>query len=150
MLANCTMADNLGTARVQADLCNLTEESKRTKVFLYTGIVYSLAFLSVALRIAGKIVSKRLALDDCIVITAWLLTAVPLGCVLAMTEIGFGEHLWNLEDGRLLPILRLCKFLLLALRLKSLTELSLHILVHLRPRARPDQSLSDPFLPRNL
>ncbi|OAL47711.1 hypothetical protein IQ07DRAFT_682501 [Pyrenochaeta sp. DS3sAY3a] len=107
MLANCTMADTTGTARVQADLCDLSQESKRMQVFLYTGIVYSLAFLFVVLRIAGKMVSSRLSLDDIMVVAALLLTAVPLGCVLAMTKIGFGEHLWNLEDGTLLPILRL-------------------------------------------
>ncbi|KAH7394773.1 hypothetical protein BKA66DRAFT_409999 [Pyrenochaeta sp. MPI-SDFR-AT-0127] len=106
MLANCTMADNLGTARVQADICNLSEESKRKEVFMYTGIVYSMAFLFVILRIAGKLVSKRLALDDWIVIAALLLAAVPLGCVLTMTKMGFGNHLWTLEDNTLLPILR--------------------------------------------
>jgi putative Ca2+/H+ antiporter (TMEM165/GDT1 family) len=83
MLANCTMADTTGTARVQADLCDLSQESKRMQVFLYTGIVYSLAFLFVVLRIAGKMVSSRLSLDDIMVVAALLLTAVPLGCVLA-------------------------------------------------------------------
>ncbi|KAF2821220.1 hypothetical protein CC86DRAFT_359936 [Ophiobolus disseminans] len=106
MLANCTMADNLGTARVQAVLCDLPQESKRMEIFLYTGIVYSIATFFVVLRITGKIVSKRLSWDDCIVVAALLLTAIPVGCVVAMTKIGFGEHLWDLEDGTLLPILR--------------------------------------------
>lgn len=83
MLTNCTMDDTMGTLRVQADMCNLSEESKRTHVFIYTGVVYSLAFVFVALRIAGKLVSKRLSPDDYIVIAALLITAVPLGCVLA-------------------------------------------------------------------
>ncbi|KAF2024235.1 hypothetical protein EK21DRAFT_79147 [Setomelanomma holmii] len=106
MLANCTMADTLGTARVQAEICGFSQESKRTEMFLYTGIVYSLGFLLVVLRLAGKFVSQRLSWDDWVVVAAFLLTALPLGCVLAMTRIGFGEHLWNLEDGTLLPILR--------------------------------------------
>ena len=75
-------------------------------MILYTSIVYSIAFLSVMLRIAGKAVSRRLAWDDAMVVAALLLTAVPLGCVLDMALKGFGEHLWNLEDGKLLPILR--------------------------------------------
>jgi hypothetical protein len=109
MLANCTMADTLKTARVQADICGFSKESKCTQVFLYTGIVSSLAFLFVVLRIAGKFVSERLSWDDWVVVAAFLLTAVPIGCVLAMTRIGFGEHLWSLEEGQLSPILRLCK-----------------------------------------
>ncbi|KAH7072137.1 hypothetical protein BKA63DRAFT_577881 [Paraphoma chrysanthemicola] len=106
MLTNCTMADSLGTSRVQADICGFSNESKRMQMFWYTGVVYSLAVLFVALRIAGKVVSKRLSWDDWVVVAALLLTTIPLACVLAMTKIGFGEHLWNLEDGRLMPILR--------------------------------------------
>lgn len=83
MLANCTMADTAGTVRVQADLCHLSKESKRVEVFLYTGIVYGIASLFVFLRIAGKLVSKRLSLDDYIVVAALILAALPLGCVLA-------------------------------------------------------------------
>jgi hypothetical protein len=68
--------------------------------------VYSIAFFSVVLRIAGKIVSRRLAWDDAMVVAALFLTAIPLGCVLDMALKGFGEHLWNLKDGKLLSILR--------------------------------------------
>ncbi|KAJ4983296.1 CFEM domain-containing protein [Stagonosporopsis vannaccii] len=106
MLANCTMQDALDTSRVQADLCDLSDESKTQDVILYTSIVYSIAFLSVMLRVAGKAVSRRLAWDDAMVVAALLLTAIPLGCVLDMALKGFGEHLWNLGDGKLLPILR--------------------------------------------
>lgn len=106
------MADTQKTARVQANLCNLSHETKRYDVVLVTGIVYALAVLLVVLRIGGKVVSKRLSLDDWIVACAVLLSAIPVGCVLAMTSLGFGDHLWNLEDGRLLPILRYCTTLL--------------------------------------
>lgn len=106
MLANCTMQDSLDASRVQADLCNLSDESRTQEVILYSGIVYSIAFLSVVLRIAGKAVAKRLAWDDAMVVAALVLTALPLGCVLDMALKGFGEHVWNLEDGTLLPILR--------------------------------------------
>lgn len=109
MLANCTMSDTLGTARVQADLCSLPQESKRMELFLCTSIIYFLAILLVALRICGKLVANHLSLDDWIVVAALLLLALPVGCVLAMTNIGFGQHLWSLEDGELLRILRFCK-----------------------------------------
>lgn len=80
-------------------------------MFIYTGIIYPLAILLVALRIAGKIVSKHLSMDDWLVVAALLLLALPVGCVLEMSKIGFGEHLWNLEDGGLLRILRFCRSL---------------------------------------
>ncbi|KAH7359817.1 hypothetical protein BKA66DRAFT_426625 [Pyrenochaeta sp. MPI-SDFR-AT-0127] len=105
MLANCTMTDTQATVRVQADLCNLSDKSKRKDVYIYTGISYSIAFISVTMRVAGKLVSKRLALDDYIVVVAFLLTGVPLGCIISMTKSGFGEHLWNLQEGKLLRIL---------------------------------------------
>lgn len=89
------------------------------QVILYTSIVYSIAFISVVLRIAGKAVSQRLAWDDAMVVAALFLTAIPLGCVLDMSQKGFGEHLWNLEDGKLLPILRNCRSLLATPTMKT-------------------------------
>jgi hypothetical protein len=109
MLANCTMSDTLGTARVQSDLCNLPRQSKRKELFLYTSIVYFMAILLVVLRIGGKVISNHISLDDWIVIAALILLALPVGCVLAMTDIGFGQHLWSLGDGELLRILRFCE-----------------------------------------
>lgn len=92
MLEKCTMQDSLDTARVQASLCNWSNESKRTEFFIYSGVVYTLAFSFVALRVVGKIVSSRLAWDDAMVVGALCLTAVPLGCVLAST--GYSLDLW--------------------------------------------------------
>ncbi|KAJ4987045.1 integral membrane protein (CFEM domain-containing protein) [Stagonosporopsis vannaccii] len=106
MLANCTMADIMRTTKVQADLCDLSNESQSRDVMLYTVCVYSFAFLSVMLRLSGKIISKRLSWDDAVVVAALLVTAVPLGCILAMASLGFGEHLWNLKEENLTPILR--------------------------------------------
>jgi hypothetical protein len=110
LLDNCTMAETQGTARVQANICNLSKESKRTEMFWYSSILYAIGFLTIALRIAGKIVSKRLAWDDWVLVGALLFITLPLACVFAMTNIGFGEHLWNLEDNMLMPILRYCMF----------------------------------------
>jgi hypothetical protein len=109
MLANCTMVDTLGAVKVQSDICNFSQASKRTEMFMCTGIIYPLAIFLVALRIAGKLVSKHVSMDDWLVVAALLLLALPVGCVLEMTKIGFGKHLWNLQDGDLLRILRFCK-----------------------------------------
>ncbi|KAH8725647.1 hypothetical protein GQ44DRAFT_615438 [Phaeosphaeriaceae sp. PMI808] len=106
MLANCTMADTLVSARVQADLCNFSRESKQSAIFMYTGILYALAWLLIGLRVAGKVVSNHVALDDWIVVTALLILSIPVACVLAMTHLGLGKHLWDLGDGILLRILR--------------------------------------------
>lgn len=92
------------------------------------------------LRIAGKAVSKRLAWDDAMVVAALLLTIIPLGCVLDMAIKGFGEHLWNLEDGKLLPILRYRK-LTFTQPPTLLTSDSVHLLVYLRHCVVYDQNL---------
>jgi hypothetical protein len=76
---------SVGTSRVQADLCNLSNESMKQQVILYTSIVYSIAFFFVTFRIVGKAVTRRLAGDDVAVVLALLLTAVPLGCILRST-----------------------------------------------------------------
>jgi len=83
MLANCTMQESLDTARVQAVLCDMSDESQRLDMFMWTGVIYSMAVVFVVLRIVGKLVNKRLAMDDYIVVFALVLCAVPAGCTLA-------------------------------------------------------------------
>ena len=109
MLANCTMLDSLQTSRVQASVCNLPRESRRTQMFLATSIIYAVAFVSVALRLAGKIAAKRLGWDDAFVVASVLITAIPMGSVLAGTARGFGEHAYGLEDRNLKFVMRTCK-----------------------------------------
>jgi hypothetical protein len=92
-------------------MCHLSNDSKKWDVILYASIVFPIAWFSVLLRFAGKWVSSRLYWDDAMVAVAILLTAAPLGCVMHMAVNGFGEHLWNLEDGKLSTILRSCKSL---------------------------------------
>lgn len=100
------MADSLNTAKVQQDLCHLSNESKRHDVYIYTITCFTIAASFVFLRVVGRVVTGRFALDDYIVVVALLLTTIPLGLVLKMTEVGFGEHLWNLQEGQLLQNLR--------------------------------------------
>ncbi|KAF1994515.1 hypothetical protein P154DRAFT_585650 [Amniculicola lignicola CBS 123094] len=107
MLGNCTMADSLVTAKVQASICNLRDSSKTINVLLYTSIVYSITAIFVILRCWAKIASKRISPDDYLVVACLLLTAISLGCVIRMTQIGFGDQFWMLKDGQLLENLRL-------------------------------------------
>jgi hypothetical protein len=111
MLANCTMADTLDTARVQADLCHLPKESKRKDVYWCTGAVYVIAIVFVSARFAGKLVSKGLGWDDALVALVLILSAIPTILVTYSTSIGFGDHLWDLEHGRLSQILKYCESL---------------------------------------
>lgn len=70
-------------------------------------IVYEVAFVFVCLRICRKYIQGKITPDDWVVMAAMLLTAVPCGLVIAMTRIGFGQHLWSLEPGQLKDNLRL-------------------------------------------
>lgn len=114
---------------------------------MHTGIVYSIAFVSVALRIAGKFILQRLAWNDAVVVAALLLTAIPVACVLQMALHGFGQHLWDLEDGKLKPILLYCK------RAHDSTlghlhtdRCSIRFMVHVRRCTLYDQSISGTVL----
>lgn len=133
------LTDVAGTARVNADLCVLSDESQRSSVIAYTIALYVVALSLVALRVLGKIVSTGLAWNDAPIVAAVLLAAIPIACVLSsklnrtqslthadhmviVAKIGFGEHLWNLEDGAFLPILRYCKFMPMHNLCKVLTQ----------------------------
>jgi hypothetical protein len=88
------MQDSLDTSRVLADVCNLPDESHRLDMFVWTSSIYPLVFVFVCLRIAGKLVNKRLAMDDYIVVFALLLCSIPAGCTLAST---LTESLLNMQ-----------------------------------------------------
>ncbi|KAF2650777.1 hypothetical protein K491DRAFT_608145 [Lophiostoma macrostomum CBS 122681] len=101
MLANCSMEDTLNTHKVRAAVCGLSRETKTHEVLVYTIAVFSVAVIFVTLRVAGKTLAKRLSIDDYMIMVAMLLTAVPFGCILAITESGFGRHIWDLQSGHL-------------------------------------------------
>jgi hypothetical protein len=100
------MEDSLNTAKVQHDLCHFSDESMQRDIYVYTITCYTVATIFVFLRVVGRRVAGRFNFDDYIVVAALLFTAVPLGLVLKMAGIGFGEHLWNLQEGQLLENLR--------------------------------------------
>ncbi|CAI6342510.1 unnamed protein product [Periconia digitata] len=106
LLDGCTVADIQNTSRVQASLCHFPNDNKQSELFWSLAISYILITLSVALRIIGKFVAKRLSKDDIVLLVAFFLNAVPIGITFTMIDQGLGKHLWNLEDGRLVPIIR--------------------------------------------
>ncbi|KAF2440648.1 hypothetical protein P171DRAFT_489345 [Karstenula rhodostoma CBS 690.94] len=106
MLSNCTMHDSLSTAKVQQDICNFSDESRQHDNYVYTITCYTIPTIFVLLRMIGRPVALRFAFDDYIVVVVLFLTAVPLGLVLKMAGIGFGQHLWNIQPGQLLENLR--------------------------------------------
>ena len=101
MLAKCSMSETLGmeshltfaelelsyacvdTAKIQANLCDFSHVSKTREQLIYTIVVYTIAAIFVGLRVAGKVLTKRLSPDDWVLVVAILLTAIPCGLVLA-------------------------------------------------------------------
>lgn len=70
------MTDSLGTARVQAELCNLPHESKTELIFASVTTVYSVVCLFVALRFAARLLTKHVRADDWCILAALLLATV--------------------------------------------------------------------------
>jgi hypothetical protein len=87
MITNCTMQEGLDTARVQASLCNFPHTSQRKKLLNTSIMVYVVCFFCVLGRTAGKVVSKRVGLDDYINVSTWLLAQFPAACTLLSTSM---------------------------------------------------------------
>ncbi|KAH7084021.1 hypothetical protein FB567DRAFT_551017 [Paraphoma chrysanthemicola] len=106
MLSNCTMADSLGTAKVQADLCNLSHESRSTTILVAFTIVFTMICVFVALRIANKLLTKRVKSDDYVIVVTLLLGTAIYASAYSMVQNGFGKHLWDLQPGQLQAALK--------------------------------------------
>ncbi|OSS45096.1 hypothetical protein B5807_09398 [Epicoccum nigrum] len=101
ILANCTMSDSLGTAKVQAQLCNVSHESKSGVLFVSMTVVYAIVCLFVALRFAARCLTKRVRVDDWLILAALAFTTATWISALEMTRYNFGKHVWDLEEGQL-------------------------------------------------
>ncbi|UPX18617.1 uncharacterized protein EKO05_0008911 [Ascochyta rabiei] len=106
ILANCTMADSLGTAKVQAELCNLSHESRSGILLASLTTVYATVCLFVALRFATRVLTKRARPDDWIILATLLLATATYASAYAMVQHNFGKHLWDLEPGQLQAALK--------------------------------------------
>ncbi|PNH28256.1 hypothetical protein VD0002_g3058 [Verticillium dahliae] len=101
------MQDTLDVARVQASVCQLphTDRGRETLIIVFSMV--AVAFTAYLLRMASKLTTHNLAVEDTVITTAVFLTPVPIVCVKYMVDLGFGKHLWDLKDGHLLKTLRL-------------------------------------------
>ncbi|KAF3003525.1 hypothetical protein E8E13_005436 [Curvularia kusanoi] len=95
------MADSLGTAKVQAELCNLPHESRTGILFSSITAVYAIVCLFVALRFATRVITKRIRIDDWLILAALVLTTATYTSAYEMTRYNFGKHLWDLQSGQL-------------------------------------------------
>ncbi|CRK16101.1 hypothetical protein BN1723_002274 [Verticillium longisporum] len=117
--ANCTMQDTLDVARVQAIVCQLphTDRGRGTLIIVFSMV--AVAFTAYLLRMAAKVTTHSLALEDTVITTAVVMKSAFDQVVLLwltgkvshssphMVDLGFGKHLWDLQDGHLLKTLRL-------------------------------------------
>jgi hypothetical protein len=85
------------TAKVQADLCRLPQESKTNDIYICTIASFSVATLFVTLRVIGKVATKRLAKDDWVIVSALCIVASSSGCIIVSRllahHFAFCEHL---------------------------------------------------------
>jgi hypothetical protein len=70
------------TAKVQADLCHLPNESKTNDMYIYTIAAYSIGIFFVVLRLISKVAVKRVSADDWVLLLAVLVVTPPVACVL--------------------------------------------------------------------
>ncbi|ROW03337.1 hypothetical protein VSDG_01261 [Cytospora chrysosperma] len=101
------MQDGLAMSRFQAAQCGLSNVSRSREVIIVMSALYGVTVAFVLLRILSKMITHTFCAEDYMIISAVILSAAPLGCVVYMAELGFGSHLWDLHDGALLRILRL-------------------------------------------
>ncbi|KAJ0125216.1 hypothetical protein J7T55_006561 [Diaporthe amygdali] len=62
----------------------------------------------VARLIVRRVVIGRLFMDDALIVTASLFTLVFGGIILAATQFGLGQHVWNLNFATILPTVKHC------------------------------------------
>ncbi|CCF38423.1 hypothetical protein CH063_09513 [Colletotrichum higginsianum] len=106
----CSCASTgLDLAKLQATQCNLPHESQTAKVLAILIAVYTVAALAVGLRLLAKNLAKTWNLDDVLIISALVIAIAPVTFIILMATKGFGTHLYDLEPGGLLEVLRLCE-----------------------------------------
>jgi hypothetical protein len=77
------MADSLGTAKVQAQLCNLPDESRSGILFASLTTVFTVVCVSVALRLTTRLLTKHMRADDYVIVAALLLSTATYGSAYA-------------------------------------------------------------------
>ncbi|KAH8784505.1 hypothetical protein F5882DRAFT_497558 [Hyaloscypha sp. PMI_1271] len=107
LLENCTMHDGLVLAKVQASVCHLPHPDRSAVPLVLTATVYTFTTVLVVLRLISKIwVSRTMGVDDWIVIIAQTILFASTYLTIKMSKVGFGRHIWDLQDGDLLLFLK--------------------------------------------
>lgn len=96
ILEKCRLADIEKTARVQAALCNLPNDSKRHRIFITAVVSYVVIGLSVVLRISGNYMANRLGKDDlCVAFAYTIIIAAMWVTFSSMRELPRRPHSSN-------------------------------------------------------
>ncbi|KAK9413938.1 putative Extracellular membrane protein CFEM domain-containing protein [Seiridium unicorne] len=97
----------LDVARLQASTCHLATPSQSREVLAVTTTMWTIASVAVLLRFLSIYHGRSTHKEDIIVAVAVLVAIAPVACLIQMSHLGFGNHLWALEDGALSSILQL-------------------------------------------
>ncbi|PQE22972.1 CFEM domain-containing protein [Rutstroemia sp. NJR-2017a BBW] len=132
LLQNCTMHDALGmrpdlllryvannhevVSKVQANTCNLPNANRSDMVLEATASIAAIAAIFVALRLFTRWwLNNTVGADDWIigfdmVLSVFSTSQMRVSKALLVTKEGFGKHVWQLNDGDLLRVLRNCEY----------------------------------------
>ncbi|KAM0809787.1 putative Extracellular membrane protein CFEM domain-containing protein [Seiridium cardinale] len=97
----------LDVARLQASTCHLGTPSQSREVLAVTTTMWTIASVAVLLRFLSIYHGRSTHKEDIIVAVAVLVATAPVACLIQMSHLGFGNHIWTLEDGALSSILQL-------------------------------------------
>ncbi|KAH8653225.1 hypothetical protein BGZ60DRAFT_533409 [Tricladium varicosporioides] len=107
MLANCSMGDTLVLSRFQANTCNSPYEDRSGLVVSIFIVVPALVAVLVISRLFSKLLGGvESGWEDWVIGLALVLVVPSIIFTFEMTSQGFGKHLYSLNEGDLLKILR--------------------------------------------
>lgn len=100
------MHDGLILAKVQAAVCDLPHPDRSSLPIILVATVYTVVCVLIALRLVSKIwVSRTMGTDDWMIISALVILFISVFFTIKMAKMGFGKHVWDLQDGDLMHIL---------------------------------------------
>ncbi|KAL8381963.1 hypothetical protein RB595_005969 [Gaeumannomyces hyphopodioides] len=98
MQANCTVADGLMVAKVQASLCRYPHPNKTVEGTAALSTLFAVAVIAVVLRLVARAVAREIFIEDYMIAVAILLTISMLVPLLMSFKDGLGTHLYDLVN----------------------------------------------------
>lgn len=77
----------LAVSRFQAAECSFSNESRSKEVIIVMSALYGVTVVFVLLRILSKMITHTFCAEDYMIISAVILSAVPLGCVVSSEQL---------------------------------------------------------------